>query len=84
MKSTIIPNTSESEQPLKYPILMEHPHYKCVVLFHSEQAGIIVHEGRKDSGGKPVYYLGFHSPNWISPTNKEFWKPFEGKIELSN
>lgn len=84
MKSKIIPNISESEQPLKYPILMEHPHYKYVVLFYSEQAGMVVHEGIKNSQEKPIHNLGHYYHAWRSATDAGSWRKFEGIIELSN
>ncbi len=77
MKSKIIPNTSESEQ-IVYPILMEHRKYKYVVLFNSEEFGVVL------SVGTTSFKLGFYANVWHPATDEQHWKPFEGTIELSN
>lgn len=73
MKSRII---KESEQ-ITYPVLMQETNRRYIVLFNSEKEGIVIH-------GMGVYNMGHHSNNWTPATNKEVWKPFKGKIELSN
>lgn len=76
MKSKIIQD-QESEQQIAYPILMQEVTYGYVILFTSEQTGIVVY-------GVGIYKIGAHSHHWTSATNKEAWEPFKGKIELSN
>lgn len=84
MKSTISQSNQEPEQKLVYPVLMQQSTYKYVVLFCSEQVGVVVHEGTKISQGNPIYNLGYYSHGWLPATNAEGWRKFEGKIELSN
>lgn len=75
MKSQIIKNEQESAE-IAYPILMQDTTFGAVVLFNSENEGIVVH-------GVGNYKMGDQCSHWTA-TNKEYWKKFQGTIEISN
>lgn len=75
MKSKIIKEIQKSEQ-ITYPVLMQDTTFGAVVLFSSENKGVVVH-------GMGNYKMGYHYSHWTA-TNKEYWKKFQGTIEISN
>jgi len=75
MQIEITPAEEQSPE-LKYPVLMatKDPSSTMVVLFISQFQGLAI-----------KHPMGSHfDTEWTSATNAEVWKPFTGKITLSN
>lgn len=78
MKIELIESKQESDK-IKYPILMKDTKSDMVVLFVSANEGTIIN-GINRAGCS----IGKYDDDWISAENKNEWKPFKGKIVLSN
>lgn len=73
-----IKNKKEEAKDIKFPVLMEGINSKRVVLFNGEREGVVLLKGTDSK------YIGYYSDNWLECTNTDYWKPFNGIIELSN
>lgn len=67
------------QKEISFPILMKDTKSEFVVLFVSEQEGIVV---KTDS--KYGWKVGSYSMAWVSCKHRSEWIPFEGTISLSN
>lgn len=60
-----------------FPCLMKTKVGNLVVLFTSEQEGVVL------SSGSSYWDLGYYAEDWVSALDKEYWEP-SPPVTLSN
>lgn len=73
-------NVKQEEEKVEYgfPIIMEAERTGLIVLFTSENVGVVI------DGGSSVWSLGEHCTDWFPNHDKIHWKKFTGTITLGN
>lgn len=79
MKVTIKDQETQ-EQELTFPVLMCMPvkDRTLITLFTSLCGGVCLFDSHN------CCLVGTYTEDWVEATNKDFWKKYEGTIELSN
>lgn len=77
IKVEVTEGTQQKE--ISFPVLMKDTESGLIVLFISEQEGIVV-----KTDGQYGWKLGNYSKAWVSCKHPSEWIPFEGTISISN
>jgi len=73
-------NVKQEEEKVEYgfPILMEAERTGLIVLFTSENVGVVI------DGGGSTWCVGEYSDKWLPCSYVTHWKKFTGTITLGN
>jgi hypothetical protein len=63
----------------EFPMLMANKKYGFVILFESQNKGVVVYNEEKDSA-YPHYDIGYYSEGWVM----DRFETFNGKLTLKN
>ena len=74
----IVTEKEKKEQKSTFPILMKSKNLNQIVMFFSEEKGLLLYKGNSDCNNYE------YAKNWASCYITDIWEPFTGTITLSN